>query len=89
MLFPKGQSSTGWLALGLALLAAVTFFANDVLGFGGRLFANLACGGLTLLAFIFGTYAHIERHGRLEAARASLFISVSLIVYFMYARLTA
>jgi hypothetical protein len=89
MLFPNGQSSTGWLALGLALLAAVLFFANDVLGVGGRLLANLACGGSTLLAFILGTYAHIERHGRVEAARAALFISVSLIVYFMYARLTA
>ena len=47
------------------------------------MFANVACAGATLLAFILGAYAHAERHGRLEAARSALFMSVSLIVYYM------
>jgi hypothetical protein len=87
MIFPQGQSSTGWLALGLSAVAVLTFFATDWLGLGGQLMANLTCAGATMLAFILAAYAHVERNGRLEAARSALFVSVSLIVYFMYVRL--
>ena len=88
MIFPTGQSSTGWFAFGLAMVAAVTFFVMDWLGSVGQLLARPACAGSTLLAFIFAAYAHVERHGRLEAARAALVVSVSLIVYYMAIRLT-
>ena len=88
MIFPTGQSSTGWLAFGLAMVATVTFFVMDWLGSVGRLLAQPACAGSTLLAFIFAAYAHVERHGRLEAARAALVVSVSLIVYYMATRIT-
>ena len=81
MLFPQGQSSTGWIAFALALTAVVTFFVADSLGLAWRLFANVACAGSTLLAFILGAYAHVERHGRLEAARSALFVAVSLLIY--------
>ena len=83
MLFPPGQSSTGWVAFALALVAVVTYFAVNWLGMAGGMMANLACAGATILAFIFGAYAHVERHGRLEAARSALLVAVSLIVYYM------
>ena len=82
MLFPAGQSSTGWIALALSLIAVITFFAADSLGAAWRMFANVACAGSTLLAFILGAYAHVERHGRLEAAQSALFVAVSLMVYY-------
>ena len=83
MIFPPGQSSTGWIALGLSVVAVITFFAADSLGAAWSMFANVACAGSTLLAFILAAYAHVERHGRLEAARSALFVAVSLIVYYM------
>jgi len=82
MLFPTGQSSTGWIAFALALVAVVTFFVADSLGVAWRMFANVACAGSTLLAFMLGAYAHVERQGRLEAARSALFVAVSLIIYY-------
>ena len=82
MIFPPGQSSTGWIALGLSAIAVVTFFAGDSLGAAWGMFASVACVGSTLLAFAAGAYAHVERHGRLEAARSALAVSVSLIVYY-------
>ena len=86
MLFPRGQSSTGWLALGLAVVAVVTFFAGDLVGRGYDWLANVASAGSTLLTFICAAYAHVERHGRLEAARSALFVAVSLIVYYAVAQ---
>ena len=84
--FPSGQSPTGWLAFALAAVAVVLFFAMDWLGTAGTLCSMVACGGATLLAFILAAYAHVERNGRLEAARSALAVAVSLIVYYAATR---
>jgi hypothetical protein len=84
--FPAGQNPTGILAFVLSMIAVVSLVLSDFVGLGNSLLLMVACVGATLLGFILGAYAHVERHPRNEAATSALITTTALIVYYAATR---
>ena len=82
----NGQSPTGNLAFLLAVVALACLVLMEFAGVGAGLFLALGCAGATLLAFIVAAYAHQERYGRLDSARAALITATGLLVYYAVTR---